>query len=115
MATGKYDLKERTFKFAQSILNITELLPEKFQCEIIGKQLARSGTSIGANIEEADGTITKKDFVNKMVIARKEAKETQYWLKTIAGRYLENREIDQHIKECNELIKIISSIVIKSR
>lgn len=71
-----YDLRERTFKFAKRVLSITEYLPRKSQCEVIRRQLARSGTSIGANVEEADGTITKKDFVSKMVIARKEAKET---------------------------------------
>jgi four helix bundle protein len=51
--------------------------------EIIRTQLAKAGTSIGANVEEADGALTKKDFVNKIAIARKEAKETRYWLRLI--------------------------------
>ena len=88
MSEKIYDLKERTFKFAQRILDIVENLPHRPYCEVIRKQLAGSGTSIGANVEEADGTITRKDFVNKMVIARKEAKETRYWLKLILGRYV---------------------------
>jgi four helix bundle protein len=75
-----YDLKERTFKFARRIIEIVEVFPNKPQCEILRKQLLKAGTSIGANIEEADGTITRKDFVNKMTIARKEAKEAHYWL-----------------------------------
>ena len=75
MSEKTYDLKERTFKFAQRILDIAEHL---LRCKVIQEQLVKSGTSIGANVEEADGTITKKDFVNKMVISRKEAKETRY-------------------------------------
>jgi len=107
-----YDLKERTFKFAQRILDIAELLSK---CRIIQEQLVKAGTSIGANVEEADGTITKKDFVNKMAIARKEAKETRYWLRLILGRYIKTEEIAFDIEECQELINIISSIINKSR
>ena len=57
-----YDLKDRTFKFSQRVLDIFEQLPKKPQSEIMGKQLLEAGTSIGANVEEADGTLTKKDF-----------------------------------------------------
>ena len=110
-----YDLKERTFTFAQRILEVVEQLPKKSQCEIIRKQLTKAGTSIGANVEEADGTITKKDFVNKMVISRKEAKEARYWLRLISGRYTKEEEIAPDITECQELIKILSSIINKSR
>jgi len=110
-----YDLKERTFKFAQRMLDIVEQLPKTSQSEIIRRQLAKAGTSIGANVEEADGTITKKDFINKMVIARKEAKETRYWLRLISGRYVKEEEIASDIKECQELINILSSIINKAR
>ncbi len=110
-----YDLKERTFNFAQRILDIVEQLPKTSQSEIIRRQLAKAGTSIGANVEEADGTITKKDFINKMVIARKEAKETRYWLRLISGRYVKEEEIASDIKECQELINILSSIINKAR
>ncbi|MBM3248792.1 MAG: four helix bundle protein [Candidatus Omnitrophica bacterium] len=112
MSEKIYDLKERTFKFAQRILDIAELLSK---CRIIQEQLVKAGTSIGANVEEADGTITKKDFVNKMAIARKEAKETRYWLRLILGRYIKTEEIAFDIEECQELINIISSIINKSR
>ena len=115
MSEKIYDLKDRTFKFAQRILDITEQLPRKPECEIIRKQLAKAGTSIGANVEEADGTLTKKDFVNKMVIARKEAKEARYWLRLISGRYIKETEVAPDIKECQELINILSSIINKSR
>ena len=65
MSERVYDLKERTFKFAQRILDIVEQLPKKPQCEIIRTQLAKAGTSIGANVEEADGTITKYENTTK--------------------------------------------------
>ena len=115
MSEKVYDLKERTFKFAQRVLDIVEMLQRKPQCEVVRYQLAKSGTSIGANVEEADGTVTKKDFANKMVIARKEAKETRYWLRLISGRYLKEDVIVADINECQELIKILSSIINKSR
>ena len=110
-----YDLKERTFKFAQRVLDIVEQLPKRSECEVIRKQLAKAGTSIGANVEEADGTLTKKDFVSKMVISRKEAKETRYWLRLISERYIKKEEIAPDIKESQELLKILSSIINKAR
>lgn len=110
-----YDLKDRTFKFAQRILDIVEQLPKRAQCEIVSRQLTKAGTSVGANVQEADGTITKKDFTSKMVIARKEAKETRYWLKLISGRYVKEQEVASDIQECQELVNIISSIINKTR
>lgn len=115
MSEKIYDLKERTFKFAQRVMDIVEMLPNKPQCEVLRKQLAKAGSSIGANVEEADGTITRKDFVNKMAIARKEAKETRYWLRLILGKYLKEEEIASDIKECHELISILSCIINKSK
>ena len=115
MSEKIYDLKDRTFKFAQRIMDISEILSDKPQYDILRKQLTKAGTSIGANVEEADGTITKKDFVNKMAIARKEAKETRYWLRLISGKYLEEEEINPDINECQELIYILSSIINKSK
>ncbi|MBN1869044.1 MAG: four helix bundle protein [Candidatus Omnitrophica bacterium] len=102
-------------KFAQRILDIVEQLDKKPGSEVVRHQLAKAGTSIGANIEEADGTITKRDFVNKMTIARKEAKETRYWLRLISGRYLDKDEVANDIGECQELTCILSSIINKSR
>jgi len=115
LAERIYDLKERTFKFAQRMLEIVEQLPKQSQCEVIRKQLAKSGTSVGANVEEADGTITRKDFANKMVIARKEAKETRYWLRLISGKYAREEDIVSDINEAQEIIKILSAIINKSR
>jgi four helix bundle protein len=110
-----YDLKDRTFKFAQRVLDITEQLPKKPESEVVRKQLAKAGTSIGANVEEADGTVTKKDFVSKMAIARKEAKEARYWLRICSGRYIKEEELISDVKECQELVNILSAIINKSR
>ncbi|PIU63368.1 MAG: four helix bundle protein [Armatimonadetes bacterium CG07_land_8_20_14_0_80_40_9] len=117
MTEGKkiYNLRDRTFKFAQRILEIVGKLPKRAECEVIRYQLTKSGTSIGANIEEVDGSLTKKDFINKMCIARKEAKETKYWLRLIEGKYMDIDVISSDIREAEEIINILSSIISKSR
>lgn len=78
-------------------------------------QLVKSGTSIGANVEEADGAVTKRDFINKMAIARKEAKETKYWLRLIAGKYIKTELLEEDIKEAQEIINILSAIINKTK
>src|SRR3989338_4991035 len=75
----RYDLRERLLIFSKRILQICKMIPRIPEFDGIRKQLANAGTSIGANYEEADGTVTKKDFINKAAIAQKEAKETRYW------------------------------------
>jgi len=109
--TQEYDIKDRTFRFAQRILEIVSMLPKIPECEILRKQLTKSGTSVGANMEEADGALTKKDFVNKVGIARREAKESIYWLRLISGKYINEEKINTDIKEANEIKNILSSII----
>ena len=75
-----YDIRERIFRYDQRILDIADNLPSTKICDVLRSHIVRSGTLIGANMEEADGIITKRDFINKIVLARKEAKETRYWL-----------------------------------
>ncbi len=113
--TKVFDIKDRTFKFAQRILEIVEMLPDNRACNVIAYQLTKAGTSVGANVEEADGCITKPDFTNKMVIARKEAKESRYWLRLISGKYIKKGIISGDIKEAEEIINIFSSIINKTR
>ena len=109
-----YDLKERLLQFARNILLVCKKLPKMPECDGIRRQLARAGTSIGANFEESDGALTKKDFVNKVGIARKEAKETMFWLRKISDLYVARSEIVSDIKESEEIISILSTILIKS-
>ena len=109
-----YDLRERLLRFSKRILEICKMLPRIPECEGIRKQLSNAGTSIGANYEEADGALTKKDFINKAGISRKEAKETRYWLKVIDNVYIDEKEIISDIRESEEIINILSAILINS-
>ncbi len=110
-----YDIRERTFNFAKKILELAEKLPNSRTSQILSSQLVRAGTSIGANVEEADGTVTKRDLVNKFVIARKEAKETKYWLRLISDKYLPSEVVAPDLKEINEIINVLSAIINKLR
>ena len=96
-------------------MDIAEILPSTKVCDVLRTQLVRSGTSIGANMEEADGTITKRDFINKVVTARKEAKENRYWLRLITQKYVKQELIEQDMNEIQEIINILSAIIYKTR
>jgi len=78
---------------------------------VLSKQLLRSGTSIGANIEEATAGISKKDFIAKMSISSKEARETRYWLKLIDKSNLVEIDVNEELKLVEDLINILTSIV----
>jgi len=107
-------LKERAYRFALDILKLTTKLPNTEEGRIIRRQLCKSGTSVGANLEEADGSLTLNDFVYKVDTAFKEAKETRYWLRIIIDRkLLAQNIIVPHLNECVELIKILSTIIYK--
>jgi len=82
------------------------------QDQILSKQLLRCGTSIGANIEEGIGGQTKKDFNFRFTIAYKEARETFYWLKVLKeSKMIEQNLIDKPISDCNEILKILGTIL----
>src|SRR4051795_3123438 len=76
----KKDLEKRTKQFALAVINFTASLPRTREADILGRQLLRSGTSIGANYREANRSVSRPDFVNKLGVVQKEASETQYWL-----------------------------------
>jgi len=81
MENGKiYDIKKRTFYFSLDIIRFLKVLEREYTCQVIGKQLLRSATSIGANIVEAQAAPSKKDFANFYNIALKSANESKYWL-----------------------------------
>jgi len=82
---------------------------------IISRQLLRSATGIGANVEEALAAQSRKDFVSKMNIALKEARETRYWLKLIRDSHYFDIDLSSYLEQIEEIIKILSSIVKSSR
>ncbi|MBU1086512.1 MAG: four helix bundle protein [Candidatus Omnitrophica bacterium] len=114
----KFDIYDRALKFAIKTAKIIENLPNNIVFREYSKQLIRSSGSIGANIEEADGTLTRKDFINKLGIARRESRESAHWLRLIENIFSGNNpklkeEIQKQIKEAKELMLILSSIINK--
>jgi len=101
---------EKSFEFALKIIELCGKLNAEKEF-IISKQLLRSGTSIGANIQEATAGFSKKDFTYKMSIASKEARETRYWLQLLNKSNLTKTNVDTHIDEINHLISILTKIV----
>ncbi len=101
----------KSFELAIRIVKFYRYLSEEKKEFILSKQLVRSGTSIGANIEEAIGGYSEKDFLHKITISYKEARETLYWLKLLyATDYISQNEFNSLHDEIEEILKIISSI-----
>ncbi|MDH7514676.1 MAG: four helix bundle protein [Bacteroidota bacterium] len=111
------DIKERTFAFAVEIVRLCRRLEAYADVSrALGKQLLRSGTSIGSNVEEAQAGQSLADFVSKYAIALKEARETIYWLRLLrAAGFGEADQIDSLNREANELSRIIGSIVVNAK
>ncbi|MCK4338547.1 MAG: four helix bundle protein [Candidatus Cloacimonetes bacterium] len=108
------ELRERTYKFALGIFELCSKLPNTNEARTIKRQLLKAGSSVGANLEEADGSLTLNDFIYRVDISFKECKESRYWLRLIVDRKLLQREIIQPIlDESLELIKILSTIIYK--
>lgn len=104
-------IQEKSFAFAVRIVNLYKHLCEEKKEFILSKQLLRAGTSIGANVEEAIGGQSKKDFFAKLTISYKEARETHYWLRLLkATNYLSEEESYSLLLDVEELLKIIGSI-----
>ena len=108
-------IETKSFDFAVRIVKLYKLLCEEKREFILSKQLLRSGTSIGANVAEAQKAQTKPDFNAKMNIALKEANETQYWLKLLyKTEYLTNKEFKSMETDIDEIIAILVSICKKT-
>ena len=101
----------RTFQFAVRVVKLVRRLPKTLDAVEIGRQLIKSGTSVGANVEEAHGAESQRDFIHKMSIARKEARESRYWLRLIHAAILDDDETRALIQEADELVRILSAIV----
>lgn len=110
MSNCKVDITDRTFRFAVEIVKFSNKIPKSPGGNRIGGQIVGSGTSIGANIQEAQNASSKKDFVNKMTISLREARETLYWLKIIseADMIVVPNEL---LEESEAIIKILTTII----
>lgn len=116
MAENRRGIKERSFEFAVRISKFVQKLPRNHAGYKIGGQLLEAATSTGANIEEATGGFSKKDFTYKMAVALKEVRESNYWLRlTKVSDLGKGDELDCLIKESEELRKILTSIVKTSK
>ncbi len=110
----KYDLEERTAKFSERILQFAKKIPENSITKPLINQLVRAGTSIGANFCEADDAESSKDFVHKIGICKKEARETKYWLRMVVKVTPVLKEEAKLLwREAKELNLIFNSIVNK--
>jgi four helix bundle protein len=104
-------VKEKSYDFALKIIQMSQLLRKQNEYAL-ANQLIRSGTSIGANIEEALAGISKPDYTQKMSIASKEARETHYWLRLLRdSKLLTQEEVKSMIQDVEELIRILTAIV----
>lgn len=105
-------IAKKSYSFSLELIKFTRLLPKTYENIVFIKQIIRSSTSIGANIEEALGSNSKKEFIHSMNISKKEARETIYWLRLISDlnpKYKSKAEI--LISENNEIVKILTKIV----
>jgi four helix bundle protein len=109
-------LLEKSFAFAIRVVKAYKYLVEEKKEFVLSKQFLRSGTSIGANSEEAIGGQSKADFISKLAIAYKEARETRYWIRLLnATEYFDNTQTKSLLDDVEELLKIIGRIQITSK
>ena len=107
---NKIELERRTKEFSLQLIRFLKSLPRNYLGEIMGKQLLKSGTSIGANYREANRAESKADFIHKLAIAEKEASETVYWLELMVEAGIGNREdVARLLKETKELLAIFTA------
>jgi len=108
----KFDLEERTAKFAERVIDYAKKLPRDIKFQPIISQLIRAATSIGANYCEADDAQSKKDFCHKIYLCKKEARETKYWLRIIARTFDAFKDEAKVLwKEAQELNLIFAAII----
>lgn len=103
-------IEERSFEFSLRIIKLVKNLKENNEY-VFADQLLRSSTSIGANVAEAGAGQSKKDFISKMAIASKEARESRYWLRLIHNANLSDLDLKEYLEEIEQIIKILTKIV----
>ena len=109
-------ISDKSFGFAVRVVNLCRYLQQDRQEYVLSKQLLRSGTSIGANVAEAQQPQSNADFVAKLSISLKEASETRYWLRLLAATgYLSEKESASMLADCTELEKLLTAIIKTTR
>ena len=102
----------KSYDFAVRIIKLFQYLNNEKKEFVLSRQVLKSGTSIGANVEEAQGSQSEKDFISKMSIAYKETRETHYWLRLMRDtEIIEEKPINSLINDCEELLKILGTIL----
>ena len=116
MSMGDSIIYRKAYSFALEIVKLYKYLSTEKREFVLSKQLLKSGTSIGANINEAISSESKKDFVHKLGIALKEARETLYWLNLLKDSgFITVEQFTGLNNECNSIIKILSSIILTTK
>lgn len=106
----------KTYNFAIRIVKLYKYLIEKKKEFVLSKQILRSGTSIGANVEEALGGQSRADFIAKLAVAYKEARETHYWIRILRDtNYITNRQASSILEDIDSILKIIAKIQISTK
>ncbi len=109
-------LKNKSFQFALRIVKLFKVLREDRKEFVLSKQLLRSGTSIGANIREAQNAESNADFIHKLAIAQKECDETLYWLELLhESEFLNEQEFTSIQKDADEILKMLRSAIITTK
>ncbi len=109
-------LKEKAYKFALRIVKLYQYLADEKREFVMSKQVLRSGTSIGSNIEEANQAQSKLDFIHKLSISQKESFETHYWIRILRdSNFLNEKLADSLLRDCEEIQKLITSSIKTSK
>jgi four helix bundle protein len=109
-------IKDKSLAFGKRVVKLCRYLEEAKKEFILSNQIKRSGTAIGALVREAEHAESKKDFIHKMSIALKEGNETDYWLQMlVTGQYISQKEYDSIFGDCDELIRILVTILKTSK
>lgn len=109
------EIQDRSFQFAVRVVKLAHRLPRTVAGIEVGRQLVRAATAVGANLEEADAAESKADFIHKVGIAHKEAREARYWLRIVRASLLDDEEVAVLLRESEELVRILNTIVSNAR
>ena len=107
-------IQDKTFQFALNVIEFYKQLVEEREF-VLSKQLLKAGTSVGANVEEATAAQSRNDFINKLSIASKESRETRYWLRLLKKSELTMLSTDTLLNDINDIINILTKIIITSK